>query len=588
MSFRRLVAAATVAGAFSAGAHADITLNHIGRYQSPTTRFETSAAEIVAFDKLTQRLFVVNAQDGTVDVLDASHANNPIRIGRIDLRATPGFDPARLGFVNSVATHDGLLVVAVEAAPKTDPGLLAFYDSDADFSQIVAPLHTVATGALPDSVAFSNTGHFVISANEGEPTATVDPEGSVTIVDVRMKGQQRAFKACTADFRAYNSQREALIAAGVVIDPSAASVAQDLEPEYVVAIGNNAYVTLQEANSIAVVQLNQCRVQRIMPLGFKDHGLAENSLDTSDREISNSRGRVLLRSWTNLFGTYMPDGIAALEGDDGETYLFIANEGDARDPVGTRPGSTLRVSALPLPLCAGAFQSAGVIGTNPRSDANLGRLNVITHLGRGADATGAACYKQLFALGARSFSILTNDGQMLFDSGNGFEATIASLTCPASATDCSGYRLPKHAFNANHTSNSAGSVPGESNDTFDSRSDDKGPEPEGIAVGRVGNRAYAFIGLERIGGVMIYDVTVPAEAHFVDYVNFRDFSQPVCTAVNAAGACTNGTPNPAAGDLGPEGLAFVAAEDSPTGRPLLIVGSEVSGSTSIFEVVPKS
>jgi hypothetical protein len=142
------------------------------------------------------------------------------------------------------------------------------------------------------------------------------------------------------------------------------------------------------------------------------------------------------------------------------------------------------------------------------------------------------------------------------------------------------------AFNATHTNNFAGPAPGASTETFDSRSDDKGPELEGIAVGRVGDRFCAFIGLERIGGVMIYDVTTPANATFVAYVNPRDFAEPVCTAVNADGSCADATPNPAAGDIGPEGLAFVPAPDSPNGRPLLIVGNEVSGSTTIYEVVP--
>ena len=557
-----LVAVLACIGAIGT-AQAQITLKHVGRYQGASAEFDSGAAEIVAFDKPTRRIFVVNAQKATVDVLNATDPAHPMKVGEIDLKVLPG----SIGVANSVAARDGLLAVAVEADPKTDPGLIAFYDTAADFSQPVAPLKTVTTGAQPDAVAFSNTGHFVISADEGEPTADVDPEGSVTIVDVRMHSGKRSFSSCIADFKAFNAKRAALVAAGVVIDPSAASVAQDLEPEFPVAIGNNVYVTLQEANAIAVVQMNQCRVHRIMPLGFKDHALAKNSLDTSDRETSSSAGKILLRSWTNLYGTYQPDGIAAFEASDGETYLLIANEGDARDPVGTRPGSTERVKDLGLPLCAGAFTSAGMIGTNPASDKNLGRLNVISHLGLAKDSNGDDCYARLYALGARSFSILTNDGKQVFDSANEFESKIASMTCPATATDCSAYPLPKHAFNATNSNNFAGLAPGESNNTFDSRSDDKGPEPEGIVVGRVGARTYAFVGLERIGGVMIYDVTAPASAFFVGYVNFRNFAEPVCTTVSASGSCADDTPNPAAGDLGPEGLAFVSAEDSPSGRP---------------------
>lgn len=545
-------------------AHADVTLQPVGRYQGPNAGFATGAAEIVAYDKGTRRLFVVNAQDGTVDVLNATDPSNLVKVGEIDARAV---GPS-LGAANSVAVRDGLVAVAIEADPVTAPGRIAFYDAAS-----LELLRTVRTGALPDAVTFSNTGHFVIAVNEGEPRDSVDPEGSVTIVDLRERGRrQPAFSSCTADFRAFNAQRDALVAAGVVIDPRAATVAQDLEPEYAVAMGNNAYVTLQENNAIAVVQLEQCRVKSILPLGFKDHGLPENALDTSDRDFNggNGNGRILLRSWANLYGVYQPDSIAAYDAADGQTYLVIANEGDARDAQEARVGS--------LTLDPEAFPNAATV----RSNANLGRLNVNRTLGCkvALDADGnCAAYERLYAYGARSFSILTTDGRMVFDSANDFERIVAGKVLAG--------ELPPQAFNANHGSNSAGAIPGQTTHTFDTRSDDKGPEPEGVVVGRVGERVYAFVGLERIGGVMIYDVTDPASAFYVDYVNHRNFAEPVCTTVNATGGCTTDVPNPAALDLGPEGLAFVSADDSPSGKPLVVVGNEVSGSTTVFEVVPK-
>jgi hypothetical protein len=571
-----LVAAAVIFG-FAPMADAQVTLKPVGRYQSPTTQFDQGAAEIVAYDRLTRRIFVVNAQDGTVDVLNATDPAFPVKVGQIDVKSIPGADPAKLGAANSVAARDGLVAVAVEASPVTDPGLIAFYDA-----ATLEFVKFVPAGALPDAVAFSNTGHFVVASNEGEPRfadgKVVDPEGSVTIVDLRRRGNKRDFATCTADFRAFNAQRSALLAAGVVIDPAAASVAQDLEPEYAVAVGNNAYVTLQENNAIAVVQLNQCRVKRIMPIGFKDHGLARNSLDTSDREISNSKGRIQLRSWANLYGVYQPDSIAAYEAADGETYLVIANEGDVReidDADDIRPTYEARVSSLALDPAA--FPAS----LDAKNSKNLGRLAVNASLGFKL-VDGKPVYERLYAYGGRSFSILTNDGRLVYDSANEFETVIADKVKKG--------ELAAWAFNATNDTNSPGAVPGESNDTFDSRSDAKGPEPEGVVVGQVGGRTYAFVGLERIGGVMIYDVTNPRAPFYVDYVNgkeTRDFGQPVCTAVDVKGECANGVPNPAAGDLGPEGLAFVPASDSPNGRPLLIVGNEISGSTRIYEVVAK-
>jgi hypothetical protein len=466
--------------------------------------------------------------------------------------------------------------------PVTDPGVIAFYDAAS-----LALQKTVAAGSLPDAVTFSNTGHFVIAANEGEPRAPIDPEGSVTIIDVRAKRGVRSYSSCNVDFRAFNSQRAELVAAGVYIDPGAASVAQDLEPEYPAAVGNNAYVTLQENNAIAWIQINQCRVKRIMPIGVKDHGLPQNSLDTSDREINNTTGKIDLRSWQNLYALYQPDGIAAYEADDGETYLVIANEGDVRDTAISGRASTdaVRVGALALdPTAFPPVPPSVSPDPDPKSSKNLGRLNVIRSLGCEVPLdSNAFCpgeYNALYTYGGRSFSILTNDGRMIYDSANEFESIIADLTTSGA--------LAPQAFNSTHSNNSPGAVPGASNNTFDSRSDDKGPEPEGVAVGKVGARTYAFIGLERIGGVMVYDITDPYAAQYVTYVNdkaIRDFDQPVCTTVSSAGACTSGVPNPAAGDLGPEGLAFVSAADSPNGVPLLIVGNEVSGSTRVYEVV---
>lgn len=574
---RTLLVSASLLLSIAPLAQAQITLKPIGRYQSSAAGFDRGAAEIVAYDKGTRRIFVVNAQDSTVDVLNATDPAFPVKVGQINVKAIPGYDPASLGAANSVAARDGLVAVAVEAAPVTDLGLIAFYDAET-----LQLLKTVAAGALPDAVTFSNTGHFVVASNEGEPRfvngAVVDAEGSVTIINVHKKGNKRDFASCTADFRDFNSQRAALVAAGVIIDPAAASVAQDLEPEYAAVVGNNAYVTLQENNAIAVVQLNQCRVKRIMPLGFKNHGLETNSLDTSDREISSTKGKIELRSWQNLYGAYQPDSIAAFEAFDGETYLVIANEGDVREIAGAenvRPPYGARVSTLTLDPAA--FLPA----LDVKANKNLGRLNVNSSLGFKL-IDGKPVYDRLYAYGARSLSIFTNDGKLIYDSANEFESIIAEKVSRG--------ELVEWAFNSTNSNNFAGEVSGESNNTFDSRSDDKGPEPEGVAVGRVGDRTYAFVGLERIGGVMIYDVTDPVQPFYVDYVNGKDvrnFDEPVCTTVNATGVCSDGVPNPKAGDLGPEGLAFVSGTDSPNGKPLLIVGNEFSGSTRIYEIVPK-
>jgi hypothetical protein len=169
-------------------------------------------------------------------------------------------------------------------------------------------------------------------------------------------------------------------------------------------------------------------------------------------------------------------------------------------------------------------------------------LNIIPSLGR---PSAGAPYTSLYTFGARSFSIWSETGEQVFDSGDAFERLTAA-------------RYPQH-FNASN-----------SNQNFDNRSDDKGPEPEGVTIASLWGRSYAFIGLERIGGVAVYELTDPAAPRFVDYVNVRTFTVPADSA--------------AAGDLGPEGVLVIAEQDSPVGKPLLIVTNEISGTTRIFEI----
>jgi hypothetical protein len=172
-------------------------------------------------------------------------------------------------------------------------------------------------------------------------------------------------------------------------------------------------------------------------------------------------------------------------------------------------------------------------------DSNLGRLRITTTPNGGSTGKNAAgqC-TELVSFGARSFSIWDSNLNRVYDSGDEFEQKTVAL--------------PNARFNASNDNND-----------LDGRSASKGPEPEGVVVGRFGNKTYAFIGLERIGGVMVYDVSKPAAASFVTYLNTR----------------TNDT-----GDLGPEGLALIPADKSPNNKPLLVVGNEVSGTTAILQI----
>ena len=499
---------------------ARFTLKPLGTFE--TGVFDESAAEIVA--AYQSRLFVVNAQAGSVSVLDAS---DPAAMTQL-------FAVAGTGVANSVAVRDdGLGVIAFEAPVKTDPGTLVFFDANADEPVI---LGSVTVGALPDMVALSADGTTAVVANEGEPADdfATDPEGSVAVVALPATVASPAQSDVRiADFHAFEGDN---LPAGVrVFGPTPEAdypVSRNLEPEYVTIDGATAYVSVQEANAIATVDLATATVTAITPLGFKDHALDANALDPSDKD-----GAFTQRTYENLFGVYMPDGIASYQAN-GTTYLVTANEGDAREWGDYAEPSRVKDLADDGygPVCENFASLTG--------NAELGRLNVTRELGFNADA---GCYDELYAFGGRSFSIFTTDGTLVFDSGAAFE----QITFDALG-----------AFvNSNHTEANA-----------EGRSDDKGPEPESVAVGAIDGRTYAFVGLERVGGVVVYDITTPTDATFVTYVNNRDFAADAEADLSSAG------------DLGAEGVTFIPADASPTGEPMLAVANEVSGTTTLFAI----
>lgn len=508
-----LVALGTGIG--TAGGDRSLAITPLGTYASG--QYLAGGAEIAVFDEESEQVFVVNAADRSVDILDASEPN--------DLEKTGAIDVTPYGAIaNSVAVHEGVVAVAIQAEPKTDPGTLAFFDEDGEL------LSSVTVGALPDMVTFTPNGDYALVANEGEPNDdyTVDPEGSVSIVDLR----EGADDVRQSDVRSAGFGQFSL--AG--LDPSirvfgpGATVAQDLEPEYITVSGNGktAWVSIQEANALGVLDIKRGVFTALRGLGFKDWSQPANQLDPSDRD-----GGIKLASWP-VQGMYQPDAIAAYR-VKGKNYVVSANEGDARDYDGFSEEERVKN----VKLDPAAFPNAAEL----QQDTNIGRLRITTATG---DSDGDGLYEELFAYGARSFAIWDADGGLVWDSGDVLERITA-------------HALPAE-FNSNH----------EENGSFDSRSDDKGPEPEGVAVGKIKGRWFAFVVLERIGGIVAFDITDPRSPRFVEYVNNRDF----------AGDAAAGT----ARDLGPEGIDFVSADDSPTDRPLLVVGNEVSGTTTVYEI----
>lgn len=470
--------------------------------------FVGEGAEIVAHDPESQRLFVTNSEEDTVDILDISDPENPVRIHQIPVSLTGG--------VNSVAVHDGLVAVALEDNTKTENGIVALYDTDGNL------LETVEVGALPDMLTFSPDGSKILVANEGEEDEGNDPEGSISILD--LSGGIDDIDVTEVDFSVFDGREDEFRALGIRIFPGK-SISEDLEPEYIAIApdGKSAMVTLQEANALARIDLETGEVSDLIPLGLKDYS-SDVGLDASDKD-----GVINIQNYP-VFGMYMPDAIAAYE-TGGQTYYVTANEGDTRS-------EDVRIEDLDLDPTV--FPDAAQL----QSENALGRLTASSIDG---DTDGDGDIDQLFIYGGRSFSIRDDQGNLIFDSGDEFERIVAEHT--------------PDLFNANDD---------EEGESFDSRSDNKGPEPEGIAIGEINGEKYAFIGLERVGGVIVYNISDPENAEFVQYMNTR----------NLGGSDVSGVQQ----DLAPEGLAFISAEDSPNGQPLLAVAYEESGTTSLFQI----
>lgn len=450
---------------------------------------ETGAAEISAFDPITKRLYVVNnATQNKIDVLDFT---DPKSIKYLSSISTTPYG----GYVNSVSVSNGKMAAAIEAINKQANGKVVVFNT-ADNSEV----KVIEVGALPDMITYSPNGKYIITANEGEPNddLTVNPEGTVSIISV-----ENNYAVSTLNFSAFASQKTTLVNAGLRI--SIADFAKDIEPEYVTVSEDSktAWVTLQENNAIAKINLETATITNIFALGFKDYNLAGNEIDLSDRD-----SKVLLAKW-DVKGTYMPDALAVLT-NNGIPYIFTANEGDAREYAGLTDVKRMK----DLKLDATVFPTAATL----KADAQIGRLNLISNLG---DTDNDGDLDALYSFGARSFSVWNgNTGAIVFDSKN---------------------ELDQKAIDANIYD--------------DGRSDDKSVEPEGITIGKVGNKNIAFIGLERVDAVAVYDVTNPAAPKFLQLLKCGD---------------------------APEGVLFISAKDSPTKRSLLVISSEGDGVVKVY------
>ena len=536
------------------------------------------AAEIVQYHAASKMIYAINgaAAEPTVEMIDASSLSdqaltNPLTANNLTsspLVLPTSANDVELAGPTSVAIKGDWMAVAVAAKAKADNGFVLFYQGLNDATPTF--VKAVEVGNLPDMVTFNSDGSKVLTANEGEPSGDygIDPEGSVSVITVT--GGVPADSSTMIGFTAYNGKQSELAAMGMHFPNPAGrtingklittTVAQDLEPEYITISGNMAYVSLQENNAIAMINLEDNSLT-IKGLGFKDW--SQYQFDGMED------GTVSFGHYRQLYGMYMPDTIASYAWK-GANFILTANEGDAReyffdtlntdgeqdedlcDAAGGQDfddddgclSFSEEVNARKLRYEEGSNLDT-LAGGDPKNydftAKPLGNLKVTNMLG---DSDDDGEYEGIYSYGARSFSIWDSNGVQVFDSGDDFERITAALH--------------GNGFNNDNEENEG-----------DARSANKGPEPEALTIGQVGERTYAFIGTERMGGIFVYDITNPYNANFVDYVINRELSE---------GADISG-------DSGPEGMVFVSANDSPTGKALVIIGNESSGTVAVWQVV---
>lgn len=468
-----MIAALVSALFLPAIASADTTFASLTKqwtYNHSLTGAAGQMSEISAYDSATNSLWVAGVAG--VDVLNAANGSLIQHI-----------DTTSFGSINSVAIHNGIAAFAMESTTRTDAGTIKFFDTTT--RALSSGVNSVTVGALPDMITFTKDGSKLLVANEATPTVygnpAVDPAGSVSIINMSTRTVE-----ATAGF------------AGVAQTGSyiRTNTGMDFEPEYIAvnAAGTKAYVSLQEANAMGVLDLTTNTFSSVIGLGAKDFSAAGNYIDPNDRDyIAGTSGptKTVLRA-SSVVGLYQPDGMAAYEAN-GQTFIVMANEGDTREDDGDKA------------------RASTISGTAT----DLKRLNVSTT----DSATGS-----LVTFGARSFSIRDEAGNIVFDSGNQLDAKAIELGI-----------------------------------YDDTRSDDKGVEPEGVELMVIGDRTYAFIGLERTtkSAIGIFDITDPAHASFIDMIV-------------------------ADGDIAPEGLEGFTMG----GMHYLAVANEVSNTTSVYSLAP--
>ena len=488
------------------------------------------SAESILHDAARNLLFVLGPNG--VDALNATTGALAFSLPKSLVQVQGGGASMSLGNGNSIALSGNTLAVSFDGPTAGSNGAVALFDV-ATAGTGATWRATASVGAVPDMLVFTPDGTSILAAIEGEPAPgyTIDPAGGLALINATT-GVATFF-----GFSDFDAQAAALRSQGVKLTyglpgttNAQALPSLDLEPEYITISGNRAYVTLQEANAIGIFDLGTQSWVSILPLGLINHSLAGNGIDTSDRD-----GGAIIRQ-VPLSGMFMPDAIASFV-QGGVTYLVTANEGDAREWGGTGNVFNEAVRISELVPASGSTAPAGMPALDAallsqiqsrRGDADLGRIDVSRWVG---DTDGDGDLDRLQVFGGRGFAVWEVGG---------------TSTAPTLTLKYNSGQLIDQII--------ASQLPGSYDD---SRSDNKGAEPEQITLGTVGGTVYAFVGLERANATMAFSIDGPTNVNFAGIIN-------------------------RSGDIAPEVSTFIPAAGGNPAR--LAVANEVSGTTTLFSL----
>lgn len=499
-------------------------------------------AEIASYHAATKQVYITNGARNRVDIVSIANPADPRWVSAIDVNPYgDNITSVAAGkFVVAVAVHRSP-TFAVDGTPTLNTGKLVIARPSGSIIRVID-----LGSSQPDSVTFTPDGLTALVAIEGEPICAKDnsatpadeskdyafakdPRGAVAIVDLK---NPKTAKPKLAGFSKFSAAE--LKAKGLVVSLTSKNPAVDLEPEYVSPLDNStAYVSLQEANGIALVDLKSAKVREIYSAGTTD--LSTTAFDLSDKDSGAGPA-----TYSNVVALAMPDALAAFKSGK-DNYVVTANEGDDRadwscfTAVDDKRAKDMKVDSIAFPTWDAL-----------KADSKLGRAKVNPNIG---DSNGDGSYEQLYLLSNRSFSIFKN-GQRIYDSGNLLEQL-----------QITNFGLDKINGEWNTTTGAY---------SAQSRSDDKGPEAEGVTVGMVGSSRVAVIGMERMSALLFVDITNPANPAVIKWEQMLPLSNIVPGALMQTWS--------------PEGLLFIDAKESPNGKALVLTSYEVSGSLSIHQI----